>query len=107
YVHEQLISNGILQFLHWASLFPDGLFVHIVAYVDESSTHAGSRETTVGGIVGTKEVFSILGGKWQNVLRKYDATHFHFRLWSDASCVVRGMRSPSSDFSKNPYRTWD
>jgi hypothetical protein len=101
------------EFREWASLFSKGLFVHIVAYADDSGTHdetgvqKGSREAILGGVVACREDWVPFCEQWQRVLNKYDVEFFHFREWSTASAVARKIREAPSDFSKNPYRNLD
>jgi hypothetical protein len=105
-------EEAAIQFAEWASLFPDGLFVHIVVYVDDSGTHdptgqqVGSREATVAGIMARREDWNLFCRDWQNVLNKYNAPVFHLSDWLTAAAVAKGTRSPSSSFRKNPYCGW-
>jgi len=44
-----------------ASLFPNGVFVHVAVYADDSGTHdetgklTGAKEATISGIIGLRE----------------------------------------------------
>src|ERR1017187_4802529 len=99
-------------FKEWASLFSGQLFVNLVAYVDESGRHdrtgkqKGSGQIVVCGWVDWRSNWLAFCREWQSILRKYDATYFHFVEWAEASRVARNVKNPSSSFSKNPYRGW-
>lgn len=101
------------EFTEWALLFPEGLFVHIAVYADESGTHdetgvqKGAREATVSGLVACVEDWKPFCKEWQKLLKEYDAPYFHFSEWSEASAIARNKRPPSSGFKNNPYREWD
>jgi Protein of unknown function (DUF3800) len=100
------------SFAEWASLFSGELFVKAVAYVDESGTHdrtgvkKGAAQVVVAGLVDWRDNWIKFCDRWESVLVKYSAPYFHFKEWSAASRVVRGVVTPNKDFKKNPYRQW-
>jgi hypothetical protein len=103
-------ADSALQFLRnekSKSHFPSGFFVKLVAYVDESGTDGNSAVLIVGGLVALREEWTRFCKSWQKVLNDYSAKYFHFREWADASAVIRKKRTPSSEFEKNPYKSWD
>lgn len=105
--HERISpAQAASGFREWASLFPPGFFVNLVAYTDESGTDGRSEVLIVGGLVGLREDWVGFCKKWQKVLNDHSAKYFHFREWSAASAVARKTRVPSSDFENNHYRTW-
>ena len=96
----------------WEALFPNGVFVHLVIYADESGTHdrtgedRGAREAVLGGIAGLRDNWLSFRNGWGAVLEKYNATYFHYRKWRAADRVIRLKEDAASDFNENPYRSW-
>jgi len=106
--HERISpAKAAHAFERWASLFPSGFLVNLVAYVDESGTGGNSEVLIVGGVVALDNEWKSFCKNWQRVLNKYSANYFHFREWADASAVVRKKRNPNSGFKSNPYKSWD
>jgi hypothetical protein len=100
------------EFAEWATLFPKGLFVHVVVYADESGTHdetgkqRGSREATVAGIAALREDWIPFCTQWAKVLKDYDAPYFHYKKWRAAEVRAQMKRPPKSK-QEDPYPGWN
>lgn len=49
----------------------------LVAYLDESGTHKGSRITAVSGFVGTKDTWAEIENSWKEALADFEVPAFH------------------------------
>src|SRR6266404_6314054 len=88
------------EFAEWASLFPEGVFVHLVVYADESGTHdktgkePGAREATIAGIAALREDWIPFCAQWAKVLKVYRVPYFHYSEWRAAEVRARMKLSP-------------
>jgi hypothetical protein len=67
------------KFAEWASNFSEELFVMLKVYADETGTHDGADVIALSGLIESREYWQKFNGKWNAVLKNYDADYFHYR----------------------------
>lgn len=75
------------------------IFMALIAYMDDSGTHAGAPNSMVAGYWGGAKEWDYFEWKWKQVLTEFAIEEFHAKdFW---------FRSPKDESRLRPYTGWD
>ena len=108
-----LPSSALKDYIIWASIFPPGIFVHVMIYADESGTHdksggqPSSQFAIVGGVMALNSDWTKFIPQWQRILNRHGADYFHYTEWAYAKRVANKEATANSSVpKKGPYCNW-